>query len=179
MSQIYARISELLNKKNISGYQLCKKIGIQPSILSDLKTGRQTSMSFNKAAKIANYFGVTAEYILYGTTGGSNGLYNTIEKLCAAKGVSITELCRESGAPRGSLTDLKMGRISSLHPDTVQKIADYFGVSMDTLYGREEKEENLLPIHILARNGINLPIEDQEMLLKYAKFMFPEAFKDD
>lgn len=178
MSPIYARISELLNKKNVSGFKMCKEIGIQPSILSDLKTGRQTSMSFSKAQKIASYLGVTADYILYGTAGGKTGLYQTIENLCAAKGVSITEMCRDSGAPRGSLTDLKMGRIVSLHPDSVQKIADYFGVSMDTIYGREEtKEEDLLPIHILARNGKNLSVADQELLLKYAKFMFPEAFK--
>ncbi len=109
-----------------------------------------------------------------------NDLYKTIESYCKARKISITEMCRASGAPRGSLTDLKMGRIASLHPETVQKIAEYFGVSMDTLYGREEtKDENLLPIHILARNGINLPIADQEILLKYAQFMFPEAFKNE
>ena len=109
-----------------------------------------------------------------------NDLYKNIETLCSSRKVTITEMCKESGAPRGSLTDLKMGRISSLSPETLRKIADYFGISMDTLYGREEpEEENLFPIHILARNGINLPLADQEVLLKYAQFMFPEAFKDD
>lgn len=68
-------------------------------------------------------------------------MYMTIERLCRQRGVSITEMCRESGASRGSLTDLKMGRIERLNHETVIRIADYFGVSMDELYGREPAEK--------------------------------------
>ena len=53
-------------------------------------------------------------------------LYETIVRLCAEKGITITELCRQSGASRGSLTDLKMGRKSSLSTGTLSKIAAYF-----------------------------------------------------
>lgn len=66
-------------------------------------------------------------------------LYNAIETLCVKKGITITTLCKESGASRGSLTDLKMGRKQSLSADTLSKIAGYFNVSVDYLLGNEEK----------------------------------------
>lgn len=68
-------------------------------------------------------------------------LYETIVQLCAGKGITITELCRQSGASRGSLTDLKMGRKASLSAATLSKIASYFGVSVDYLLGNEQKEK--------------------------------------
>lgn len=65
-------------------------------------------------------------------------LYDTITRLCSEKGINITELCRQSGASRGSLSDLKMGRKNSLSAATLSKIAAYFGVSVDYLLGNEE-----------------------------------------
>ncbi len=58
-------------------------------------------------------------------------LYNRIEHLCKKKGVNITTMCKETGASRGSLTDLKSGRKKSLSTYTISKIANYFNVSMD------------------------------------------------
>ena len=66
-------------------------------------------------------------------------LYETIVQLCAERGVNITELCRQSGASRGSLTDLKMGRKASLSAATISKIATYFGVSVDYLLSNEKE----------------------------------------
>lgn len=72
-------------------------------------------------------------------------LYEIILGLCSKKGVSITELCRQSGASRGSLTDLKMGRKNSLSAATLSKIAAYFGVSVDYLLGNEEQKKPAAP----------------------------------
>lgn len=60
-------------------------------------------------------------------------LYHRIDLLCQQKGVTITDMCRLSGASRGSLTDLKMGRINTLKAETMKKIADYLEVSVDYL----------------------------------------------
>lgn len=65
-------------------------------------------------------------------------LYKRIEELCHREGINITTMCRESGASRASLTDLKMGRKQSLSSDTLTKIAAYFRVSVDYLLGRTE-----------------------------------------
>lgn len=66
-------------------------------------------------------------------------MYTAIEILCKRRNVTITEMCRESGASRGSLTDLKKGRTETLSSETMRKIADYFGVSIDELFGREKE----------------------------------------
>lgn len=70
-----------------------------------------------------------------------NELYKRIEDLCEKKGVTITEMCRASGSPRGSLTDLKSGRTSGLASSTLSKLAAYFEVSVDHLLGNEEIEK--------------------------------------
>lgn len=64
MSNLHKTITELCEKKGVSGYRLCKDTGIQPSILTDLKMGRQKSLSAVNAEKIANYFGVSVGYLL-------------------------------------------------------------------------------------------------------------------
>lgn len=70
-------------------------------------------------------------------------LYHRIELLCQGKGVTITDMCRLSGASRGSLSDLKMGRIRTLKAETMKKIADYLEVSVDYLLtGARAKEIN-------------------------------------
>lgn len=62
-------------------------------------------------------------------------LYKRIEELCKEKKITITTMCKDSGASRASLSDLKMGRKQGLSADTLNKIAKYFGVSVDYLLG--------------------------------------------
>lgn len=68
-------------------------------------------------------------------------LYNRIEELCKNRGTNITAMCKESGAPRGSLTDLKMGRTERLNTTTLSKIGEYFGVSVGFLLGHEDAKK--------------------------------------
>ena len=53
-------------------------------------------------------------------------LYDRIEMLCKKNNESITTMCRESGASRASLSDLKVGRKQSLSAETLSKIAAHF-----------------------------------------------------
>lgn len=62
-----------------------------------------------------------------------SALYKKIEELCKRNQINITAMCRESGASRASLTDLKMGRKQNLSAETLLKIASYFDVSVDYL----------------------------------------------
>jgi transcriptional regulator with XRE-family HTH domain len=43
---------------------MCRDIGMQPSILTDLKKGRQSGLSAKNAQKVASYFGVSVAYLL-------------------------------------------------------------------------------------------------------------------
>ena len=64
MSDLYNRIMSLCEEKGVSGYRMCKDIKIQPSVLTDLKMGRQTGLSAKNADKIAAYLGVSVGYLL-------------------------------------------------------------------------------------------------------------------
>lgn len=70
-----------------------------------------------------------------------SNLYSRIEELCKTRGTNITEMCRASGASRGSLTDLKKGRTSGLNTGTLEKLSAYFGVSVDYLLGNEQQKK--------------------------------------
>lgn len=66
-----------------------------------------------------------------------DSVYERIEQLCRQAGVSITDMCRQAGVSRGAVTDFKMGRTRMLSTDTLQKIADYFGTTLDFLLGQQ------------------------------------------
>lgn len=66
-----------------------------------------------------------------------NKTYEYIESLCKEKGITVTELCRRTGASRSALSDLKRGRSFVLSAKTMRLIADYFGVSTDNLMDKD------------------------------------------
>ena len=64
MSVLYERIAALCKAKGLSNSKMCLEVGIQPSVMSDLKTGRKKGMNADTAHKIASYFDVSVGYIL-------------------------------------------------------------------------------------------------------------------
>lgn len=68
-------------------------------------------------------------------------LYNNIEDLCKKRGVNVTTMCRDSGASRGSLSDLKSGRKQTLKYETLEKIANYFEISVESLVSGDERQK--------------------------------------
>ena len=68
-------------------------------------------------------------------------LYNNIENLCKKRGVNVTTMCRDSGASRGSLSDLKSGRKQTLKYETLEKIANFFEISVESLVSGNESQK--------------------------------------
>lgn len=64
MGNLYNRIEALCAKQGVSAYRLCKDIGIRGSVLSDLRTGRKQGLSSKTLTLIAEYFGVSVDYLL-------------------------------------------------------------------------------------------------------------------
>lgn len=64
MGELYERIIQLCKERGITGTKLCRDIEIQPSIMTDLKMGRQSGLSAKNAQKVASYFGVSVAYLL-------------------------------------------------------------------------------------------------------------------
>lgn len=70
-------------------------------------------------------------------------LYESIERLCAQKGIRPGRLCNDLGLSRGLITDLKMGRKKTVNAETAQKIAAYFGISVGQLLGQQDSGDIL------------------------------------
>ena len=68
-------------------------------------------------------------------------LYERITALCKTKGVSGSRMCLDLGLSKSTMSDLKNGRIKGISIPTAQKIAGYFGITVDELYGEEAKKE--------------------------------------
>lgn len=106
-------------------------------------------------------------------------LYENIEKLCKQRGVNVTTMCKESGASRGSLTDLKNGRKQTLKYETLDKIASYFGTSVDVLVSGEQKEnppqqpqsEVDADIKWIEQKLVEMSKEKREALMKLIRTM--------
>ena len=65
--------------------------------------------------------------------------YEVIKKLCTEHGIALTALEKELGFGRGSLGKLKSGGTSAKR---LQKVADYFGVSINYLMTGENNSIN-------------------------------------
>lgn len=64
MGELYDKIDILCKKRNLSPADLHRVTGIRQQTLSDLKHGRQTGLSAKNIDKLANYFNVSASYLL-------------------------------------------------------------------------------------------------------------------
>lgn len=65
MSILYERLKQLCEEKGINGAILCDEIGYKShSLLTELKSGRKKTITAEVASDIANYFGVSVDYIL-------------------------------------------------------------------------------------------------------------------
>ena len=89
--------------------------------------------------------------------------YNNVQSLCRERGTSLTTMAREIGISTGLPSFWKKGTIPKA--DTLQKIADYFGVTVNDLLSdpgeapsklrREEGEK----IAVLSSVGAGIPME--------------------
>lgn len=80
--------------------------------------------------------------------------YDVIKKLCTEHGIALTALEKELGFGRGSLGKLKSGGTSAKR---LQKVADYFGVSINYLMTGEDNSIN---------NDSHLSLKDERDIAK-------------
>ena len=64
MGTLYERIISLCQEQGITGGKMCTDLRMSKGTLTDLKMGRQKSLSAEKAQKIASYLGVSVAYLL-------------------------------------------------------------------------------------------------------------------
>lgn len=68
-------------------------------------------------------------------------MYSKIIELCQERGIKPGRMCADTGLSRGMISDLKMGRTKELSMKNTKIVADYFGVSVDYLLGKENTKK--------------------------------------
>ena len=71
-------------------------------------------------------------------------------------------MCLDLGLSKSTLSDMKYGRTKGISMPTAQKIAGYFGITVDELYGVEEQNEK----PTVQDDGLT---ENQRILMEFAK----------
>lgn len=69
-------------------------------------------------------------------------LYNNILRLCDNAGIKPGKMCDDIGIGRDMISGLKAGRKKTFSAETLDKIAKYFGVSIEYLIGTANCTEN-------------------------------------
>ncbi len=82
---MYRIFEELCTKNNVTPYKVCKETGLTTSTISNWKAGRYVPKQ-DKMQKIADYFGVSLEYLTTGTDGGDDA--NNKSKLRDARDIA-------------------------------------------------------------------------------------------
>ncbi|MBO5093770.1 MAG: helix-turn-helix domain-containing protein [Lachnospiraceae bacterium] len=93
-------------------------------------------------------------------------MYEIFEQLLALKGVTAYQVAKETGIATATLSDWKRGR-STPKQDKLQKIADYFHVSLTYLLtGKENSSSENNEANLLFQTIMNR--ENLKVLLEYA-----------
>lgn len=66
-------------------------------------------------------------------------MYKIFEQLCKEKGVTAYKVCKATGITTATISNWKAGRYTPKQ-EKMQKIADFFGVSLEYLMTGKEKE---------------------------------------
>lgn len=95
-----------------------------------------------------------------------------------AHGETQPELAKALGVSRSAVSMYESGEREPSYA-LLSAIAAHYGVDTDYLLGLGAAEDGFAPdIRMIARAGQKMTPEQRENLLRYARFMFPEAFED-
>ena len=65
-------------------------------------------------------------------------IHENIETLCQESGIKPGKMCADLKMSRSLISDLRYGRKKGITAETAKRIADYFGVSIDRVIGKEK-----------------------------------------
>lgn len=109
-------------------------------------------------------------------------MYEIFSKLLQTYGVTPYKVSKETGVSQSTLSDWKLGKITP-KSDTMKKIADYFGVTVDYLMTGNEKPDIDPVLKPRDEKDIKDILANTEQLLKQDGLMFngdpasPEAIE--
>lgn len=90
-------------------------------------------------------------------------MYDRFSQLMKRKGVTAYQIAKTTGISQTTFSDWKNGR-SVPKADKMQKIADFFEVSVEYLLSGEESEQNKKPA---TQKGDELSEEEIDIIMQY------------
>ena len=109
-----------------------------------------------------------------------------LKELREQRGWNMKQAARELGLPYTTYVSYEK-QDREANSELLIKFSEFYNVSIDYLIGatddptkrKYDSDGNLPPITMIARAGRKMTPEQQETLLKFAQFTFPEAFEED
>ena len=98
-------------------------------------------------------------------------MYEIFEKLLKEHGVTAYRVAKETGVTTATLTSWKQGKYTP-KPEKMQKIADYFGVSLTYLMTGKEETEKESKLKPKDQKDIKEILANTEQLLKQDGLLF-------
>lgn len=98
-------------------------------------------------------------------------MYEIFSKLLHDYGVTPYKVSKETGVSQSTLSDWKLGKVTP-KSDTMKKIADYFGVSIDYLMTGKEADDKDPQLKPKDEKDIKEILASTEQLLKQDGLMF-------
>lgn len=98
-------------------------------------------------------------------------MYEIFEQLLQKNGISAYRVSKEAGVTQTALSNWKNGR-NTPSTQTLQKIADYFGVSIDYLMTGKESDKKEPQLNPKDQKDIENILQNTELLLKQEGLMF-------
>ena len=104
-------------------------------------------------------------------------MYDVFIQLCQKKGITPGGVARELGLSRSTLRDWKLGRTPRV--DTLMKIADYFGVSVEYLMTGKETEHEPYYLNEETRELADYAFRnpDYKILMSASRDLSPEDLR--
>lgn len=179
-SKLYTRLLELCNAKGVTPSRMATDCGMSRSTMGRLKTGERKSITISSAKNLADYFGVSVDYIL-GNTDTPNPASNSTAYQASTKVIlldtenellSLWRLLPQKDRDR--LTDDMVGCIYGRLHELVDHL-DY--LSYKDQKSPEDRDHNALEtVREAARNaGMRMDLLETWLHLPEGRLSNPDA----
>lgn len=178
MSVFWNNFISLCNERGEKPAPLCKKLGFSSGSPTAWKRGAMPNEQ--SIQKIADYFGVTPNYLCHANADMTAApaprkavFWENYLELCNERGIKPTRAIREMGISTGIGSSWKLGAVPRIA--VAQKVADYFGVTVERLYhGKTETAADTHKDEIfreIVSTVESLDEDKQKQLLDYVRFL--------
>lgn len=175
----FERLKKLCLDRNTTPTSLCKALGLSTSMPTNWKSGRIPSGT--TLLKIANYFGVTTNYLLGQEEPvlDSNMFWQRFYVLCRQSNSSPEAIAKELSIASSYVASWQFGSLPA--EPMLKAIAERFSVTVDYLLGKENPPQPFLSQKEaeLVRRMQELDDAQAQQLLEYMEFLIQQRKKKD